>query len=109
MLAEAGSADAIKPVRLQNIIEAQRPDGGWSGIDALLPVGNGRYLAFGSRGFTISRPASDFHATAQGLLLSSILAHPVTEQELPQSPASPTGVGLLPNNVSRNILHFLRW
>ena len=81
MLAESGNADAIKPVRLQNIIETQRPDGGWSGIDALLPVGNGRYLAFGSRGFTISRPASDFHATAQDVLLFSILAHPVTEQE----------------------------
>ena len=81
MLAESGNPDAIKPVWLQSVINAQRPDGGWSGLEPLLPVGNGRYLAIGSRGFTIVRPASNFHATAQGVLLFSILAHAVTEQQ----------------------------
>jgi hypothetical protein len=66
MLAESGNAHCIKPVWLQTVIKAQRPDGGWSGIDPLLPVGNGRYPEFGGRAFTTRHPASEFHATAPG-------------------------------------------
>lgn len=81
MLAESGDARSIKPIWLQNVIEAQRPDGGWSGVDPLLPLGAGRYLGFGGRGFTLRRPVSDFHATAQGVLLFSILAQAATDSQ----------------------------
>ncbi len=75
MLAESGDTGSIKPVWVKNVMDAQRPDGGWSGREPLLPLGAGRHLGFGSRGFTIMRPVSDFHASAQGVLLFSILAH----------------------------------
>jgi hypothetical protein len=81
MLAESGDARSIKPIWLQNVIEAQRPDGGWSGVDPLLPLGAGRYLGFDGRGFTLRRPVSDFHATAQGVLLFSILAQAATDSQ----------------------------
>ncbi|UCE75891.1 MAG: hypothetical protein JSU62_08375 [Gammaproteobacteria bacterium] len=82
MLAESGDARSIKPIWVQNAMEAQRPDGGWSGIEPLLPLGAERYLAFGSRGFTIIRsPVSDFHATAQGVLLFSILVQAATDSQ----------------------------
>ena len=80
MLAESGNSHSIPPARLQNVTTAQRPDGGWSGMDPLLPAGNGRYPGFGGRGFRTRHPASDSHATAQGVLLLSIVTPTVTEQ-----------------------------
>jgi hypothetical protein len=73
MLAESGAAATIKPVWLQRVLDAQQSDGGWGNFQPLIPVGSGRYLGLGHRGFTIQRPASNFHATAQGVLLLSIL------------------------------------
>jgi len=76
MLAESGAVGTIKPIWVQNIIEAQQPDGGWGGFDPWIPVGGGYYLGFGGRGFSPGQPQSDFHATTQNVLLFSILAHP---------------------------------
>ena len=73
MLAESGAIDTIKPAWLQNVMDAQQPDGGWGGFDPRVPVGGGHYLGFGPRGLGLRRPQSDFHATAQGVLLFSIL------------------------------------
>ena len=42
MLGESGNSHSIQPPRLLNATNAQRPDGGWSGTDPLLPAGNGR-------------------------------------------------------------------
>ncbi len=72
MLAESGGSELIKPVWLQNLIDAQRPDGGWSGYDPLLRVGD-HHITFGPRGFTLRAPDSNFHATAQAVLLLSIM------------------------------------
>jgi len=81
MLAESGAGESIKPVWVQNIIDAQQPDGGWGGFDPRIPIGSGQYLGFGGRGFNIGRAKSDFHATAQGVLLFSILTSSTGTQQ----------------------------
>lgn len=73
MLTDSGASGAIKPIWLLNILEAQRVDGGWAGIDPLIPLPGNHSLGFGPRGFTLKEPQSDFHVTAQGILLMSLL------------------------------------
>ncbi len=73
MLAESAHPDIIKPVWIRRIAAAQQPDGGWSPFDPLLPFGSDRYLGFSGKGLSTGRPKSSFHATAQGVLLFSIL------------------------------------
>ena len=75
MLVESGARDRVKPVWLQRVLAAQQEDGGWSGFDPLLPLPGGRALAFSGYGISIGRPRGDFHATAQGVLLMSLLLH----------------------------------
>ncbi|MDT8386130.1 MAG: hypothetical protein RQ736_01345 [Thiogranum sp.] len=72
MLAESGAGSSIKPVWLQNVLDAQRADGGWGGLDPLISLGS-RHLVFHPAGIGIRPVNSDFHATAQGVLLLSIL------------------------------------
>lgn len=74
MLAESGATERIKPIWLRRVLAAQRPDGGWAGVDPLVSLGSFT-LSFGPRGFSLAQPRSDFHATAQGLLLLSLLNH----------------------------------
>lgn len=73
MLAESGKVEAIKPIWIENLLDAQRPDGGWSGVDPLIRLPAGASLGFSARGFSIDKPASGFHMTAQGILLMSLL------------------------------------
>lgn len=75
MLIESGAADRVKPVWLRRVLDAQRPDGGWAGVDPLISAGE-LTLGFGPRGLSLKQPRSDFHASAQGLLLLSLLTHP---------------------------------
>lgn len=79
MLTESGAVTGVKPVWLQQVLDAQLPDGGWGGLDPYLQLPSGSSLGFGGRGFAIAAPISDFHATAQGILLMSLLlnAEPV--------------------------------
>ncbi|MGD8843757.1 MAG: hypothetical protein PVJ83_09815, partial [Gammaproteobacteria bacterium] len=77
MLVESGAAASVKPVWLQRLIDAQQPDGGWSSFMPLIPVGGGRYIGT-QRLLTISTPKSDFHMTAQGVLLFALLTTPQT-------------------------------
>lgn len=84
MLAWAGGVDRPQPSWVRRVRDAQQADGGWSGettlpewADFLQP----RTLraAWGRmRGLPqlSSSPSSDFHASAQGLLLMALLAHP---------------------------------
>lgn len=74
MLTESGARNALKPVWLDRVLKAQQSDGGWAGIDSMLSLMDGK-LSFGfdARGITFRPPVSDFHATAQGLLLMSLL------------------------------------
>lgn len=81
MLTESGAVAALKPVWLQQVMDAQLPDGGWGGnIDPYLQLPSGTSLGFGSRGFAMATPTSDFHATAQGILLMSLLLNAESER-----------------------------
>ncbi len=72
-LVESGRADAVKPVWLQRVLDAQRADGGWSNTQPLLTLPFGVSLGFSERLLSFAPPRSNFHATAQGLLLTSLL------------------------------------
>jgi hypothetical protein len=76
MLVESGAVERVKPIWLQRVLAAQRPDGGWAGIDPVLEFGSIFNLSLGARGFSLAAPRSDFHATIQGVLLLSLLVHP---------------------------------
>lgn len=72
MLVESGASNQVKPVWLQQLIDAQLPDGGWSPFMPLIPTGQGRSFGVGQRP-DIRVPASSFHMTAQGVLLFALL------------------------------------
>lgn len=77
MLAESGAAERIKPIWVKRVIDAQRSDGGWDDFDEIFPLN--KSLSFGwsgwsARGWMWTRtPQSNFHTTAQGLYLMSLL------------------------------------
>jgi len=76
MLVESGAGDQVKPVWLQQLVDAQRPDGGWSPFMPLIPVGGGRSLGIDTLP-RIRSPRSTFHTTAQGVLLFSLLTESI--------------------------------
>lgn len=73
MLSETGQTHSLKPMWIRRALHAQRPDGGWSDMQPLLPLGGGRYLGLVAKGVSIAPPASNIHATAQGLRLTALL------------------------------------
>jgi len=75
MLAESGANNLIKPVWIQNLIDAQQADGSWSEFEPLVPLGGGRYFGYGQKFFAVRQPSPSFHMTAQGILLFSILTN----------------------------------
>ena len=76
MLIDSSARERIKPRWLERVIDAQQKDGGWSDVQPLIPVGSDKYFGFNANGVTIAEPVSNFHATAQGVLLTSLLLHP---------------------------------
>ncbi|HEY3699629.1 MAG TPA: hypothetical protein VGK97_09885 [Spongiibacteraceae bacterium] len=72
MLVESDAQQRLKPRWLQRVLQAQLEDGGWSSMQPIALVG-GKQLVFDSKAVTIATPRSDFHATAQGVLLMSLL------------------------------------
>jgi hypothetical protein len=65
----SGASSDVAPDVLTRIVRAQLADGGWSDQHVLLE-GHGGYLALGGpHGLTIEPAPSDFHVTAQALLL----------------------------------------
>ena len=71
-LAEAGNYDAIKPVWIQRIINAQNEDGGWNDMHPVISIGNS------ALGWTSLLPGyasndSNFHASAQAIWLMALL------------------------------------
>lgn len=74
MLTESARPDIVKPVWIRRIADAQQPDGGWSPFDPIVALGGERYFGF-NRGLSVGTPKSTFHATAQGVLLFSILVN----------------------------------
>ena len=77
MLEDSGASERIKPIWIARILSAQDTDGGWSGFQPLLPLGGELAAGFSARGVSLDRRRPDFHATAQGVLLMSLLlSHP---------------------------------
>lgn len=72
-LVESGAVSAVKPIWLQRLLDAQQADGGWGDIDPLMMLPGGPSFGFDARGFTFKQTKSDFHATAQGIWLLSLL------------------------------------
>lgn len=73
MLTDSGAASRVKSVWLRNVLKAQLPDGGWGGFQPLIPLGKSRFLGLTAKGIGIEKPRSNLHATAQGILLMSLL------------------------------------
>ncbi|NCQ34273.1 hypothetical protein GW813_04165 [bacterium] len=73
MLAESGAAERIKPIWLRRVLDAQMSDGGWSGTRPIVAAGLATPLCFTQSGVAFTVPRSTFHATAQGVLLTSLL------------------------------------
>ena len=72
LLAESGKIDEIKPVWIKRIIDAQNPDGGWDDIHPIIRIGDSA-LGYSSLYLVFRETKSDFHATAQGIWLMSLL------------------------------------
>jgi hypothetical protein len=89
MLVESGATDRVAPQWVHRVLLAQRPDGGWDDFQALVgPVGN-RHLGWSGRGLRFAEPMSNFHTTAQGIYLMTMLssnAGDAPTQRLPPAP-----------------------
>jgi hypothetical protein len=75
-LLESGRRKDLKPVWIRRILDAQRSDGGWDGVDVVTQLPGNRFLVWrGGRLYpwVSSRPATNLHATAQGLYLLALL------------------------------------
>lgn len=81
MLAETGKPEAIKPIWLERLMDAQNPEGGWSSFDPLVTLPLGAKLGFSNRGLSLREPVSSFHMTAQGILLMALLLHPAAADQ----------------------------
>ncbi len=74
MLIETGAGERVKPVWLREVINAQSEAGGWSGFEPLLPLpGDALALGFSARGISVQNRRDTFHATAQGVMIMSLL------------------------------------
>lgn len=73
MLEDSGASEQIKPIWIARILSAQDSYGGWSGFQPLIPLGKGIAAGFSARGVSVAQRQADFHATAQGVLLMSLL------------------------------------
>ncbi len=73
LLRLAGEEHGVRQAWLRQIVDAQNDDGGWDDFMPLIAVGNGRSIGFSKRAIKIARPASDFHATVQAVLLLALV------------------------------------
>lgn len=73
MVAEERGAQAVPGPILRSVLDSQLPDGGWGNFHALVPLGQKYYLGLDHRSLRRYAPRSNFHATAQALLLLSLL------------------------------------
>ena len=75
MLAVTGATDKIKPQWLKRVIHAQRPDGGWDNFYEFIKLDKDHSIGWSAKGVLwVRKPESNFHTTAQGLYLMSILS-----------------------------------
>ena len=73
MLEDSGMGKRVKPIWITRILGAQDSEGGWSDFQPLIPLGPDLAIGFFAKGINIESRRSGFHATAQGVLLMSLL------------------------------------
>lgn len=73
MLVDSGAVSRVNPTWIQHILNAQNVDGGWGDIDPVLHLPGGKALGFTSKKIGYGKISSNFHATAQGIWLISLL------------------------------------
>ncbi|PPC91364.1 MAG: hypothetical protein CTY34_04115 [Methylobacter sp.] len=73
MLLDTGNQQRINPRWVERVLHNQNEDGGWSGFQPILKLGDNRYLGFTTKGISVTAPQSSFHATIQGVWLMALL------------------------------------
>lgn len=73
MMVDSGAYEQVKPVWINHVLAAQNEDGSWDDLDPVLGLGDNKTLGFTSMLPKIGTPKADFHATAQGIWLLSLL------------------------------------
>jgi len=73
MLLITGAEASVEPVWIQQVLDHQLDDGGWGNFVSLVNIGSSRSLGFSSKGLSLGREKSSFHATAQGVYILSYL------------------------------------
>jgi hypothetical protein len=76
MLVESGRRNDVKAAWLRRILDTQRPDGGWDGVDIITTIPGNRVICWADSHLypqLRTRPMTNFHATAQGLYLMALL------------------------------------
>ena len=73
MLVDSGAIDRVKPIWIQRILDAQNSDGGWGGVDPILRFPDRKVLGFSGTKLVYGELRSNFHATAEGIWLISLL------------------------------------
>jgi hypothetical protein len=74
MLAESQAVGKINLRWIARILVAQRSDGGWDDFDELLRFDDDKSIGWSGRGIRLRKPESNFHTTAQGLYLMTLLS-----------------------------------
>lgn len=73
LLVESQRGDLVRPVWIKRIIEAQSQEGGWNNFSEMAALPGNRAFGFTYRGIGIGKVDDDFHVTAQGVYLMSML------------------------------------
>lgn len=73
MLYESGYPEMINDRWIDRFLDAQRADGGWSESWELMSLRSDKSLVQKKLGIRIATPKSDFHASAQGMLVLAYL------------------------------------
>ena len=73
MLALTGDIDGISASWIRQILDAQLDEGGWNSNSPIFSLGSDDHIGFKTRGIGRIKNQATFHATAQGILLMSIL------------------------------------
>ncbi len=79
MLVDSGAHERVKPIWISRVLSGQDSDGGWSGFEPLIPLSKELSLGFSARVMSVDRNQSNFHTTAQGVLLMSLLLSEVKQ------------------------------
>jgi len=73
MLLITGAEASVKPVWIQQVLDHQLADGGWSDFVSLLGTEAGQSIGFSSKIISLAQENSRFHATAQGVYILTYL------------------------------------